>query len=219
MPDLINNPIVIKKAYDHLSNDPVLKYLIEKFGDKINPLDRYDSNYALSICNLIIEQQISFKAAISIKKKFSKLVSKKSNDEILKIKNEKIQKIGISYRKVEYMKNVLFFFRDNKIKINDMSEKEIINKLISIKGVGIWTCEMFLMFVCLRKDIFSFGDLALVNSVKKNYNINDFEILKSITENWKPYRTFAALLLWYSIENRTFFQPNNSLKKKLSTLK
>ena len=206
MADLINNPIIIKKAYDHLSNDPVLKYLIEKFGDKINPLDRYNSNYALSICNLIIEQQISFKAAISIKKKFSKLVSKKSNDEILKIKNEKIQKIGISHRKVEYMKNVLFFFRENKIKINDMSEKEIINKLISIKGVGIWTCEMFLMFVCLRKNIFSFGDLALVNSIKKNYSIDDLKIIKSITENWKPYRTIAALLLWYSIENKIFFK-------------
>ena len=206
MHNLIDNPIVIKKAYDHLSNDPVLKYLIEKFGDKINPLDRYNSNYALSICNLIIEQQISFKAAISIKNKFSKIISKKSNDEILKMKNEKIQKIGISHRKVEYMKNVLLFFRENEIKINDLSDKEIINKLISIKGVGIWTCEMFLMFVCLRKDIFSFGDLALVNSIKKNYSINDFKIIKSITENWKPYRTIAALLLWYSIENKIFFK-------------
>ena len=206
MADLINNPIIIKKAYDHLSNDPVLKYLIEKFGDKINPLDRYNSNYALSICNLIIEQQISFKAAISIKNKFSKIISKKSNDEILKMKNEKIQKIGISHRKVEYMKNVLLFFRENEIKINQLSDKEIINKLISIRGVGIWTCEMFLMFVCLRKDIFSFGDLALVNSIKKNYSINDFKIIKSITENWKPYRTIAALLLWYSIENKIFFK-------------
>ena len=206
MADLINNPIIIKKAFDHLSNDPVLKYLIEKIGDKINPLDRYNSNYALSICNLIIEQQISFKAAISIKNKFSKIISKKSNDEILKMKNEKIQKIGISYRKVEYMKNVLLFFRENEMKINDLSDKEIINKLISIKGVGIWTCEMFLMFVCLRKDVFSFGDLALVNSIKKNYSINDFKIIKSITENWKPYRTIAALLLWYSIENKIFFK-------------
>ena len=206
MADLINNPIIIKKAFDHLSNDPVLKYLIEKIGDKINPLDRYNSNYALSICNLIIEQQISFKAAISIKNKFSKIISKKSNDEILRMKNEKIQKIGISYRKVEYMKNVLLFFRENEMKINDLSDKEIINKLISIKGVGIWTCEMFLMFVCLRKDIFSFGDLALVNSIKKNYSINDFKIIKSITENWKPYRTIAALLLWYSIENKIFFK-------------
>ncbi len=206
MTDLINNPIIIKKAYDHLSNDPVLKYLIEKFGDKINPLDRYNSNYALSICNLIIEQQISFKAAISIKNKFSKIISKKSNDEILKMKNEKIQKIGISHRKVEYMKNVLLFFRENEMKINHLSEKEIIKKLISIKGVGIWTCEMFLMFVCLRKDIFSFGDLALVNSIKKNYSIDDLKIIKSITENWKPYRTIAALLLWYSIENKIFFK-------------
>ena len=206
MADLINNPIIIKKAFDHLSNDPVLKYLIEKIGDKINPLDRYNSNYALSICNLIIEQQISFKAAISIKNKFSKIISKKSNDEILRMKNEKIQKIGISYRKVEYMKNVLLFFRENEMKINDLSDKEIINKLISIKGVGIWTCEMFLMFVCLRKDVFSFGDLALVNSIKKNYSINDFNIIKSITENWKPYRTIAALLLWYSIENKIFFK-------------
>ena len=206
MADLINNPIIIKQAYDHLSNDPVLKYLIEKFGDKINPLDRYKSNYALSICNLIIEQQISFKAAISIKNKFSKIISKKSNDEILKMKNEKIQKIGISHRKVEYMKNVLLFFRENEMKIDHLSDKEIINKLISIKGVGIWTCEMFLMFVCLRKDIFSFGDLALVNSIKKNYSIDDFKIIKSITENWKPYRTIAALLLWYSIENKIFFK-------------
>ena len=206
MADLINNPIIIKKAYDHLSNDQVLKYLIAKFGDKINPLDRYNSNYALSICNLIIEQQISFKAAISIKNKFSKIISKKSNDEILKMKNEKIQRIGISHRKVEYMKNVLLFFRENEMKINHLSDKEIINKLISIKGVGIWTCEMFLMFVCLRKDIFSFGDLALVNSIKKNYSIDDFKIIKSITENWKPYRTIAALLLWYSIENKIFFK-------------
>ena len=65
---------------------------------------------------------------------------------------------------------------------------------------------MFLMFVCLRKDIFSFGDLALVNSIKKNYSIYDLKIIKSITENWKPYRTIAALLLWYSIENKIFFK-------------
>ena len=103
------------------------------------------------------------------------------------MKNEKIQKIGISHRKVEYMKNVLLFFRENEMKINHLSEKEIIKKLISIKGVGIWTCEMFLMFVCLRKDIFSFGDLALVNSIKKNYSIDDFKIIKSITENCKRY--------------------------------
>ena len=131
--------------------------------------------------------------------------------EILNISNEKIQSIGLSFRKVEYMKNVLIFFRDNKININEMSNDEITKSLISIKGIGKWTCEMFLMFVCLRKDIFSFGDLALINSMKKNYCIDDLNLLKSISEKWKPYRTIAALLLWYSIENNIYFQPNSSL--------
>lgn len=219
MPELINNHKVVAKAFKHLENDPVLGYFIKIFGDKINPTERYDSNYALSICNLIIEQQISFKAAITIKKKFSKLINGKSNKEILRMNNNNIQEIGISNRKVLYMKNVLLFFMKNKIKIEDLSNDQVINNLISIKGIGKWTCEMFLMFVCLRKDIFSFGDLALVNSIKKNYGISDNKILKSITETWAPYRTIAALLIWYSIENKIFFHKHNSLKKFLSTLK
>ncbi len=211
MRELINNEKVINDAFKHLSNDKIMRFFIDSFGDKINPSDRYNSNYAISICNLIIEQQISFKAAISIKKKFLNLIKGKSNSEILKISNDKIQSIGLSFRKVEYMKNVLIFFGDNKITINKMSNDEIIKSLISIKGIGKWTCEMFLMFVCLRKDIFSFGDLALINSMKKNYCIDDLNILKSISEKWRPYRTIAALLLWYSIENNIYFQPNSSL--------
>ena len=211
MLELIDNEKVINDAFKHLSNDKVMEFFINSFGDKINPNDRYNSNYAISICNLIIEQQISFKAAISIKKKFFNLIDGKSNSEILKIPNDKIQSIGLSFRKVEYIKNVLIFFMDNKININEMSNDEITKSLISIKGIGKWTCEMFLMFVCLRKDIFSFGDLALINSMKKNYCIDDLNLLKSISEKWKPYRTIAALLLWYSIENNIYFQPNSSL--------
>lgn len=211
MLELIDNEKVINDAFEHLSHDKVMEFFINSFGDKINPNDRYNSNYAISICNLIIEQQISFKAAISIKKKFFNLIDGKSNSEILKIPDDKIQSIGLSFRKVEYIKNVLIFFRDNKININEMSNDEITKSLISIKGIGKWTCEMFLMFVCLRKDIFSFGDLALINSMKKNYCIDDLNILKSISEKWKPYRTIAALLLWYSIENNIYFQPNSSL--------
>tara|TARA_B100001769_G_C22083840_1_gene584140 strand:- start:995 stop:1630 length:636 start_codon:yes stop_codon:yes gene_type:complete len=211
MLELIDNEKVINDAFEHLSHDKVMEFFINSFGDKINPNDRYNSNYAISICNLIIEQQISFKAAISIKKKFFNLIDGKSNSEILKIPDDKIQSIGLSFRKVEYIKNVLIFFRDNKININEMSNDEITKSLISIKGIGKWTCEMFLMFVCLRKDIFSFGDLALINSMKKNYCIDDLNLLKSISEKWKPYRTIAALLLWYSIENNIYFQPNSSL--------
>ena len=79
----------IKLAYNHLSNDKVMSYLIDKFGDKINWGNRYNSNYALSIANLIIEQQISFKAAITVKKRFAKIVNKKSESEIMNMSNSR----------------------------------------------------------------------------------------------------------------------------------
>ena len=68
---LLNEKKTIEKAYTFLSNDPVMKFFIHSFGDEIDTLDRYNDNFAIALCNLIIEQQISFKAAISIKKKFN----------------------------------------------------------------------------------------------------------------------------------------------------
>lgn len=68
---------------------------------------------------------------------------------------------------------------------------------------------MFLMFVVLKPDIFSFGDLALINSIKKNYGITDKNEISNLTLNWAPYRTVASLLLWFSIEKNLFYDLNN----------
>ena len=100
----------IEMAYNHLSNDKVMSFLIRKFKNKIDWENRYNSNFALSIANLIIEQQISFKAAITIKKRFSKIIEGKSKSEIINLSNSKIQSVGISFRKAEYIKNVFNFF-------------------------------------------------------------------------------------------------------------
>ena len=198
----------IKLAYNHLSNDKVMCYLIDKFGDKINWVNRYNSNYALSIANLIIEQQISFKAAITIKKRFAKIVNKKSESEIMNMSNFDLQSIGISFRKAEYIKNVFYFFKSKTIDFDKMSNKEIIDCLVSIKGVGEWTAQMFLIFNLFRQDIFSPKDLALINSIKKNYllkSVGKSEIEK-LTKNWSPYNSIACLLLWESVENQIFFK-------------
>ena len=198
----------IKLAYNHLSNDKVMSYLIDKFGDKINWGNRYNSNYALSIANLIIEQQISFKAAITVKKRFAKIVNKKSESEIMNMSNSDLQSIGISFRKAEYIKNVFYFFKSKNIDFDKMSNKEVIDCLISIKGVGEWTAQMFLIFNLFRQDIFSPKDLALINSIKKNYflkSVGKSEIEK-LTKNWSPYNSIACLLLWESVENQIFFK-------------
>ena len=68
---------------------------------------------------------------------------------------------------------------------------------------------MFLMFVVLKADIFSFGDLALINSIKKNYGITEKNEISKLTLSWSPYRTVASLLLWFSIEKNIFYDLNN----------
>ena len=169
----------IEIAYQHLSKDKIMNFLIDKFQSKINWGNRYRSNHALSIAYLIIEQQISFKAAITVKKRFSSLIKEKSSEEIIEMPNNKLQSVGISYRKAEYIKNVFVFFKKNKVDFEHMSDIEIIDYLSSIKGVGEWTAQMFLIFNLFRQDIFSPKDLALINSIKKNYsleNVGEYEI-------------------------------------------
>ena len=207
---LINNEAFINYAFNQLSKDPVMESLINSLGHKINPTERYNRNYALAICNLIIEQQISFKAAITIKNKFKELITGLSNSDIIKLDNNKVQSIGLSFRKVEYMKNVLIFFEKNNFEFENFTNKEVFEKLISIKGVGKWTCEMFLIFVLFRPDIFSFGDIALINSIKKNYNVNSRLQIEEIVNNYKPYRSIASLILWASVESDTFFKKSIS---------
>ena len=198
-------------AYKHLSNDKVMSFLINEFGHKIDWGNRYNSNYAISISNLIIEQQISFKAAITVKKRFAKIVNKKSQSELINMSNADLQSIGISLRKAEYIKNVFNFFKSKTIDFEKMSDKEVIDCLVKIKGVGEWTAQMFLIFNLFRQDIFSPKDLALINSIKKNYlmkSVGKFEIEK-LTKNWSPYNSIACLLLWESVENQVFFKGCN----------
>ena len=196
-------------AFDYLKKDPVMSFFISRFGKEIDVNERNNSNYAIALCNLIIEQQISFKAAITIKKKFHDLISNKSNKQILELENSKIQKIGVSFKKVEYMKNVLSFFTENHLHLDNLDQNQIEKKLIEIKGIGKWTIEMFLMFIVLKPDVFSFGDLALINSIKKNYGITDKNEISKLTLIWSPYRTVASLLLWFSIERNIFYDLNN----------
>jgi len=193
-------------AFKVLKNDQVMSFLIKRFKNEIDITDRYNNDYAKAISDLIIEQQISFKAAITIKKKFNLLLN--NSDNLLDIPDEKIRLIGISSRKVEYIKNVYKFFESNKYDFQKLTDEETIKILCKIKGIGSWTAEMFLIFILFRQDIFSKKDLALINSIKINYGIKDLsnKKLDKLILSWKPYNTIASLLLWKSIEEKYFYR-------------
>ena len=183
-----------------------MSFLIKRFKNEIDITDRYNNDYAKAISDLIIEQQISFKAAITIKKKFNLLLN--NSDNLLDIPDEKIRLIGISSRKVEYIKNVYKFFESNEYDFQKLTDEETIKILCKIKGIGSWTAEMFLIFILFRQDIFSKKDLALINSIKINYGIKGLtnKKLDKLILSWKPYNTIASLLLWKSIEEKYFYR-------------
>ena len=201
------NPETLKKAYNYLSKDDCLNHFIIKFSDVIDITERYSVNYVKALADLIIEQQVSFKAAITIKKRFSDLISNLSNNEILELKLEKLQSVGISYRKAEYIQNVYMYFQESKYDFNSSSNEDVISELISIKGIGLWSAQMFLIFVLMRIDIFSPGDLALMNSLKINYKIDikNKKTVESLVNKWSPYKSVASLLLWKSIEEKYYY--------------
>jgi DNA-3-methyladenine glycosylase II len=201
------NQETLKKAYNYLSKDSCLKFLIKRFSDEIDISERYNENYAKALAFLVIEQQVSFKAAITIKKRFLDKVNNLSDVEILNLEITDLQSIGISLRKVHYIQNVYKYFQDSNFDFKSASNKDIISELTKIKGIGLWSAEMFLMFILMRINIFSLGDLALMNSLKVNYKINikDKDAVESLIELWSPYKSVASLLLWKSIEEKYYY--------------
>ena len=196
------------EAFDHLKKDEVMSFLIKKLGNQITLTDRYDKDFAKAISLLIIEQQVSFKAAITIKERFLNLILNKTSKEIINIDDLQMQSIGISHRKVNYIKNTYSYFIKNKIDFKTLDEKGVIKELTQIKGIGKWTAEMFLIFILFKTDVFSKGDLALLNSIKINYSLKDLsnQKLDSFIKKWTPFNTIASLLLWKSIEEKIFFK-------------
>ena len=196
------------EGFDYLRKDEVMSFLIKKLGNQITLKDRYDKDFAKAISLLIIEQQVSFKAAITIKGRFLKLILNKTSKEIIDIDDLEMQSVGISHRKVNYIKNTYSYFIKNNVDFKTLDEKRVIKELTQIKGIGTWTAEMFLIFILFKTDVFSKGDLALLNSIKTNYSLKDLsnKKLDSFIKKWTPFNTIASLLLWKSIEEKVFFK-------------
>ena len=179
--------------------DPYLKQIIEMYG---YPKDRAVSNSFESLTKIIIGQQISRSAAKSIIEKLAKkkLISLKA---ILKENNIGLKNLGLSSKKIDYIKNLAIKIHENQINLKDFetsSDEHIYNNLIDLKGIGEWTINNYMLFALQKVDSWPGGDLALQEAVKKIKNLKsrpNTNEMKLMAENWKPYRGSAALILWH----------------------
>lgn len=188
----------------HLSKDRKLKKLIEEQGEKSL---RKKKNIPLRLCASIMSQQLSVKVAEVIFRRFLELYGKKepTPQQIVDTPFETLRGIGLSNAKVNYVKNVAQFAIDNGMddkKLAKMSNEEIIEYLVPIKGVGRWTVEMLLMFALGREDVFAPDDLGVQNAMIAMYKLDRtnkkefYQDMQKIAAKWSPYRTYACLHLW-----------------------
>jgi DNA-3-methyladenine glycosylase II len=191
------------KAKRHLCKaDPVLASIIRRY--KGETLCSRGSAF-FSLARAIVGQQISVKAADSVWRKFEAgLGGEVLPPLILDASTETLRSFGLSGQKALYLRELSQFFisrpRNNWSKVAD---EDVIADLISIKGIGKWSAEMFLIFHLLRPDVFPIADLGLRKAVEKQYNAGKAlqpKAILALSESWKPYRTVATWYLWRSLD-------------------
>ena len=172
-------------------------------------------NHFRGLVGSIISQQLSVKAAETIRNRFVRVLGSKTftHKHILQTPFKKLRLAGISGSKVQFIKDLAKAMELKKLnfrKIQQMDDEQVIEALTEFKGVGRWTAEMFLIFSLNRPDVFSLGDGGLKNAIIKIYkpkNHNPQTFLR-IAQKWQPYRSIASIYLWASLDKN---KRNNNL--------
>ncbi len=198
-------PVYWNKAKKILSKrDPILKKIFKKY-DKGFLTSREDPFF--SLCRTIIGQQISTKAADSIWLKFEKKCKNKIIPQnVLKLSSSSLKSAGLSRQKISYLKNIAKSFKNGSFNITDlkkMNDENAIEYITQLKGLGIWSAQMFLMFNLNRSDIFPTKDIGLLRAISKNYKVKyppNEKFLNKISKKFLGYRTVFTWYMWKSID-------------------
>ena len=198
-------PFYWHKAKKILSKrDPILRKIINKFN-KGFLTTRKDPFF--SLCRTIVGQQISTKAADSIWLRFEEKCKKKIIPEtILKLPSRSLKSAGLSRQKVSYLKNIAKSFKNKSFNIRDLKKMDddlAIDYITKLKGLGIWSAQMFLMFNLNRPDIFPTKDIGLIRAISKNYKTSyppSKRFLNRISKIHSGYRSVFTWYMWRSID-------------------
>ena len=198
-------PVYWHKAKRILSKrDPVLRGIIKKYKKGFLTTR---NNPFFSLCRTIVGQQISTKAADSIWSKFERKCKKSIiPNKVLKLSTRTLKSACLSRQKVSYLKNIAKAFKNKSFDIREikkMNDEEAINYVTKLKGLGVWSAEMFLMFNLNRPDIFPIQDIGLLRAISKNYKKSyppSKRFLDKISRLHAGYRTVFTWYMWRSID-------------------
>lgn len=184
-------------------NDPILSEVIKLNGHL--PMRPKRNNYE-ALVRSIIGQQISVKAAAKIFERFAQSTDLDPH-RTLELTEDQIKLIGLSGQKTRYLSDLAqHFVSDPQVfdHLDSLDDEQVIVELTRVKGIGIWTAQMFLMFTLGRPDVFAPGDRGLQLAIDKLYDLSPKPTEKELAlfaRRWQPYRTTASLHLWQSLNN------------------
>ncbi len=192
-------PVYWHKAKKLLSKrDPILRKIINKFkkGYLTTKKDPF-----FSLCRTIIGQQISTKAADSIWAKFELKCKKKIvPSTVLKLKSNSLKKAGLSRQKITYLKNIAKSFKKKSFNVKDlkqMNDEQAIIYITKLKGLGVWSAQMFLMFNLNRPNIFPTKDIGLIRAISINYRKTYPPSIKFLNKISKLHSGYLSVFTWY----------------------
>ena len=206
---IATNARYVRETEALVRKDGTLREVVRRVG----PCTLAPSNdHFLTLAEAILWQQLSWKAARSIHAKLLDVLgnSRPRPVDIARAPDSVLAKAGISRQKIRYLKGLAAFFEEKRFPgrtIRRSADDEIVGMLTEIKGIGVWTAEMYLIFGLNRLDVFPAGDLGLKKAIGAHYGFDgllDARRLESVTKRWRPYRTIGAWYMWSSADSVPF---------------
>lgn len=198
----------MRRALSHLRKcDPVLAAIIERVG----PFRmEYGPAEFCSLAEAIVYQQLNGKAAVTIFNRFAELAGDPLTPQgILKLSDEQLRGVGLSKQKSSYLKDLAEKTASGLLdfsRLQELPDEEVIQHLTQVKGIGVWTAHMFLMFSLRRADVLPTGDYGIQMAIKKHYRKRKLpkpKDMEKIARVWAPYRSVACWYLWRSLDVKT----------------
>ncbi len=191
-----------------MRRDPVLAPVIKKYKGR-SPLDAPVVDPFSALVRAITAQQISTKAAATIHGRLVALMPEgvATPDALLSISDDQLRGAGLSRQKSAYLRDLGLKVTSGELAIHslvDLTDEEVIEAIVKVKGLGRWSAEMFLMFRLRRPDVLPVDDLGIVTAIQRLYRLRKKpkpDRIRKIGEAWRPYRTVACWYLWRSLEN------------------
>jgi len=195
----------MRKALNHLKkSDPIISEIIKRVGPyRIE----YGDPVFHSLAEAIVYQQLNGKAAVSIFNRFAAMAGEPLTPEgILKLTDQQMRSAGLSKQKTSYLRDLAERTDRGELKfegLNDLSDEQVIEQLTQVKGIGVWTAHMFLMFSLRRANVLPTGDFGIRMAMKKHYKKRKPptpQQMEKIAKCWAPYRSVACWYLWRSLD-------------------